>query len=334
MQDIHTQHVTTLTFRTTRRQLRGLAIFTAVLTCLAIGIGVIAGTSARGLGAWSIGCEIGALIGVYCLVLYAVIFTKCTPEALCTRNLSGRLHVLPWPQVADITVRAVTSRGTTTYTVLVTSVTGKRFRLGAPVSGGVMSDPEFAAKVQQIQEYWRAATGSADTSAFEPGPQAAAAGTARGIRLDARPAPAVKFARWSVRVTGLVGALVLIGVPAGGIGPGWEAHLGHGERGTFTAYASNCGQSPCTWFGTFTGADGVSVNGLQISDGSGIQRIGQVVPAIKVAGNGLIYPGDGGTQWISLSLLMASGFVLLGLYAFFWTRSLRRRAARRRALAS
>jgi hypothetical protein len=346
--DIDTQCVTTLTFRTTRGQLRGLAIFTAVLSGLAIALAAIVGASrgwlGSGAGPWFIGCALAAMIGGYCLVVYALTFTECTPEALRTRSPIGRLHVLPWPQVADITVRAVSARGQTTYTVVVTPVAGKRFRLGAPVSGGVMSDPQFAAKVQQIQEYWRTATGSAGASSATvsagastagPGPHVAAHAAARGIHIDARPLTAARVTRRITQVVFLILPLIVIGVSMGDIGPAWAAHLGHGERGIFTAYASNCSQRPCAWFGTFTSFDGVNVNGLQLAAGGDVSHIGQVVPAINVgAGNGEVYPGNGGTDWIYASLIMAAGVVVLCADLFFLTRSLRRRTALRRTLIS
>jgi hypothetical protein len=114
-----------------------------------------------------------------------------------SRRLHARGTARQGPERAggpDITVRAVTSRGNTTYSVLVTSTAGKRFRLGAPVAGGVMSDRQFAAKVQQIQEYWRAATGSADTG--HVGQSAIATDPARTVRVDASPVILARLTRW------------------------------------------------------------------------------------------------------------------------------------------
>jgi hypothetical protein len=37
---------------------------------------------------------------------------------------------------------------------MVTTTNGTRFRLGAPVNGGAMGDPEFGSKVEAIQQYW------------------------------------------------------------------------------------------------------------------------------------------------------------------------------------
>jgi hypothetical protein len=146
---------------------------------------------------------------------------------------------------------------------------------------------------------------------------------------------AAKVARWTSVVVFAIFSIVLIGVSAAHIGPAWAAHLGHGERGTFTAYAKNCSQRPCAWFGTFTGSGGVNSNGLQIASGGNISHVGQVVPALKVgSGDGEVYPGNGGTDWIYMTLLMGGGVALVCIQAFFWTRSLRRRAAGRRALIS
>ena len=128
--------------------------------------------------------------------------------------------------------------------LLVTPTAGKRFRLGAPVSGGVMNDSQFAAKVQQIQEYWRAATGSADASTAGPFPQPAATGAARGIRVHARPVTAVRVLRRIMQVVFTIVPLIIIIATVGGIGPAWAAHLGHGERGTFTAFSKSRASVP------------------------------------------------------------------------------------------
>jgi PH (Pleckstrin Homology) domain-containing protein len=146
-----------LTIRTAPRQLRGLRRFVvavAAITALLILGSVLADGSVSGtLGLYAFVTGIVSVTGLWTYVMYARTVTECTPAGIRTRGLSGRTQC-PWAHVTGIDLRPY--RGT--VTVMVTTTSGTRFRLGAPVSGGVMGDPEFRSKVEAIQDYWLAAT--------------------------------------------------------------------------------------------------------------------------------------------------------------------------------
>jgi hypothetical protein len=141
-----------LRFRPTPRQLRGLRNYVLILIAATAVLAVLAFQVRGASVAWAVGLGLGALMGIWAYVMYARASTECTPAGIRTRGLGG-LRQCSWPQVADIAIRPGT--GTT---IRVTTVSGTRFLLGVPVSGGVMRDPEFGFKLRQIQEYWRSAT--------------------------------------------------------------------------------------------------------------------------------------------------------------------------------
>lgn len=134
-------------------QLHGLRNVTLIGLGMAVilAVGFALGVRAAGhLVAWAVGVVGWALIGGYFWVMYARAFTECTPAGLRTSGLAG-LRKCAWPQVADI---GPDPRSPNAF-IVVTKTSGERFWLGAPVSFGVMRDPEFAAKLAQIHEYWR-----------------------------------------------------------------------------------------------------------------------------------------------------------------------------------
>ncbi len=97
-------------------------------------------------GAYATGLGIAALVYQYAFVAYSIAYTECTAKGIRTRGLAGRRDC-PWTQVRDISPVSYSRNGI----VVVTTASGRRFWLGAPVDGGVMRDPEFAAKVLQIR---------------------------------------------------------------------------------------------------------------------------------------------------------------------------------------
>jgi hypothetical protein len=99
----------------------------------------------------------GALAVAYFVLNNARAFTECTPSSLRARTVQGRLRELPWPQVANVSMKEVSGRGSTYSAVMVTTTAGRRTRLAAPRSG-IVTPEEFTASAQKIQDYWRAAT--------------------------------------------------------------------------------------------------------------------------------------------------------------------------------
>lgn len=150
-----------LIFRLTRRQLCGLGLYVLLLAGVACALAVTMIVTHVGWGSrisvWVLGSGIVALVALWALVMSAVAFAEFTPAGIRTRGLV-RTHSCSWPEVADIVSWPKGWRGRYYQPAEVNVITtsGSRFRLGAPVDGGVMGDSEFAAKFARIQEYWRA----------------------------------------------------------------------------------------------------------------------------------------------------------------------------------
>jgi len=129
----------------TGRQKRGLLLLLTFVAMAALVLGILREPFAIAMG-------IAALVVLWTYVMYVRAFTECTPDGIRTRGLGGK-RWCPWPQVADIAVRLNPG----SRLVVVTTKDGVRFWLGAPVDGGVMPDPEFSVKFEQIVDYWLAA---------------------------------------------------------------------------------------------------------------------------------------------------------------------------------
>jgi hypothetical protein len=76
------------------------------------------------------------------------------------RGLENRMlfhrRTVTWGDVAHIYVRRMISRGVPTDTIRVRPRKGLPFQLAAPMRGGVMNDPDFDAKLGEIELIWRA----------------------------------------------------------------------------------------------------------------------------------------------------------------------------------
>jgi hypothetical protein len=146
----------TLTFRITARQLRDLGLYVLALAALAVVPTVTVVVNGGGWGSTRgslvISAGIAAAVALWALVMYAGAFSECTPTGIRTRGLAGGRDCR-WAEVAGIVQRSYGK----TVSISVITTYGTRFRLGAPVAGGVMPDPEFGAKLAQIQQYWRSA---------------------------------------------------------------------------------------------------------------------------------------------------------------------------------
>jgi Bacterial PH domain len=93
-------------------------------------------------------------------VVHARAYTECTPAGIRTRGLAGTRECR-WEEVADIVAQPY--RGAAF--IMVVTRSGRRFRLGAPVEGGVMGDPQLPAKMAEIRQYWQSAVAAAGRSA-------------------------------------------------------------------------------------------------------------------------------------------------------------------------
>jgi hypothetical protein len=76
-------------------------------------------------------------------------YTTLDESGIRTRMYCFPRRQCPWSEVADIRVRDESSR-----TVRVTRSDGHRFTLGAPMTGTMLRDRDFDAKVEEIQAYW------------------------------------------------------------------------------------------------------------------------------------------------------------------------------------
>ena len=125
-----------LRFTRERSRLRGLGILTALVLA---GLGGFA-------QAWSASSSsvLGALVCLYAFTAYLLAVTECTPAGIRTRGLAGSRRC-SWSQVTDISLR----HGRRSVRITVTTALGRRFWLGAPVHGGVVSDPKIYDKFRR-----------------------------------------------------------------------------------------------------------------------------------------------------------------------------------------
>jgi len=112
------------------------------------------------------------------------------------------------------------------------------------------------------------------------------------------------------------------------IGPAYQARFGNGPTGTFTAQQQQCDSGgSCTWSGEFRSLDGtVRREGVRLIGGSALERAGDSVAAVDTGSEGVVYPADGGSNWLIITVLLAVVTAVLALTA---ARLLRRRPAER-----
>lgn len=307
----------TTEFRCTPRQRRNLLIAVVLAFVVAVVGGVIA-VGARRSGAAEI-AVIGGLCGViflYAYLAYVLARTVSGPGGISGRGLAGR-YEYRWGQIDNVACRAFTSRGTTTYTIILTTTDGDRIRLGAPVSGGLMTDRAFAAKFAQIRGAWQASTG-------RTGPEVDTKSIwTRGLVLLTA----------GITVQFIAGAAIAATVSYDG--PAFTAHDGGGAPGVFTSGIVNCPQPGCSWFGRFTADDGSVKYATLAPGGPFIGQPDVIVPAVDSGAKYTVYPAGGGTAWEgpAAGLAGASAVVLVVFAAELIVGLRLRRGRRRRARA-
>src|SRR5215472_747279 len=263
-------------FRSTPRQLRNLLIAVVITFGVAVAAGFVA-ISAKSAGAANLAVIAGLcwLMFLYSYLAYVFAFTTFGPKEIRGRGLGGR-YEYRWEQIDNVARRAFTSRGVTTYTVVVTTTDGDRIRLGAPVAGGIMGDPAFDAKYAQIRGTWQAATGRT------------------GAESDTRSIWTRGFALLTAGLSLQIVAAVVIASIVSFYGPAFAAHEGKGTRGMFQSELPNCGQPGCTWFGQFT-AGGATKYATLAPGGPVIDQAYVFVPAVDTGAKDTVYPVGGGT---------------------------------------
>ena len=95
-----------------------------------------------------------AAVGSYLLAVHALAFTQCTDTEIRTRHFVRRRRC-PWQQISDITVEPFSRGRRPARSVRVTTTAGKSFRLGAPVDGELIRDPDFDSALITIRICWR-----------------------------------------------------------------------------------------------------------------------------------------------------------------------------------
>lgn len=307
--------------------MRGLGLFV-----LAFGGGAVA-SAGFGIMSLAISAGIVALVGLWALVMYVWALTECTPTEIRTRGLAGTRECR-WTEVAAIVARPYGR----TATVMVTTTAGGRFRLGAPVAGGVMGDPEFAAKVAQIRQYWHVAvTSSADitsptdiTGAPLPawwltadlpgparprvGPPAAWPAPARRRRSGMRALDL--FSNACFVLAGLAAAGALVAAPLA-LGPAIRASHGTGTPGVFTAQDQQCTRAGCIWDGTFRSDHGTVLHQADYGDAAPPgTHPGSSFAALWPGGSNDVYAAHGSTGWVQI--VLGEVLALVFLAALVW----------------
>lgn len=312
-----------MTFRPGSRQLRNLSL--AALGCAAVSAAILVGDFAahvdsaeRGLGL-GIGLGFASLLVGWVLIGYRRAFTECSRTGIRARGLTGPVRIYRWDQVEEIAIRRSNpARGPSTFTVSIFTTGGGRFTLGAPVTGGVMSDPDFEAKVRKIRSYWLAGAGvhgGADTALIP---------SYVGRSFDMSIGSAL---RWGTALI-LAGAVVALPFTVGSGGPALTVRLGQGEDGSFTANAYAC-ESACYWIGDYRARDGsLALTGVVMAPGGSIAHAGERVRAVYAHDGALVYPPGGGTAWIPLAIaltVIAVCLPLLAVWILGWHRRRRPR---------
>jgi hypothetical protein len=119
-----------------------------------------------------------------------------------------------------------------------------------------------------------------------------------------------KLRRWfAIRRVVRVVSLVVLPFVLTDVGPAWAAHLRHGTAGQFVAVRQECSRYGCDWYGTFTSLDGrVTRDDVLLASGGDASFAGDVVAAQDTGDRAVVYPANGGWDW-----LLTSAFVALAV---------------------
>jgi hypothetical protein len=121
------------------------------------------------------------------------------------------------------------------------------------------------------------------------------------------------FMRWFWRLGVPVGALGVLVFTGPELVPAWEAHLGAGKPGTFTATQESCAKS-CVWYGSFVSSDGAVTRYDVRLAGGHIAGVGDRTRALDTASPSSVYPADGGSEWLFVTVASLIGAVVLWVW--------------------
>lgn len=161
--------------------------------------------------------------------------------------------------------------------------------LGVPVDGRRFADLTFDEALRRLQ------ADQIDARKRAAGGKAAA--VPRTYRITATPSSGVLFLSCFAAA---IAALCLI-VTVANMRPSWEAHLGHGVRGTFTdATSVQCGRNGggCTDYGDFVGADGSDRRAHVLLSAGYRLSFGEKIASIDSGGADNVYPIGGDWTWL------------------------------------
>lgn len=146
-------------------------------------------------------------------------------------------------------------------------------------------------------------------------------------QLDADLADAVWALLWWIGLPMLCVVTLFYG--AQDAGPAWTARFGHGVHGTFTAQDQSCGRYHCQWRGSFTSADGkVHREDVGLASGGPDLALGDTTAAIDTGDRTLVYPVDGGWDWLIMPVLLIAAVGFLIAWGVSLWRRLRRAPVR------
>lgn len=273
----------------------------------------------RGLGL-GIGLGLAALLVGWVLIGYRHAFTECSLTGIRARGLTGPVRHYRWDQVEEIAIRRSNPvRGPSTFTVSIFTTGGGQFTLGAPVTGGLMSDPDFEAKVRKIRSYWLAGAGVHGGADAAHIPSYVGRSSTFHMSMGG-------VLRWGTALI-LAGAVVALPFAVSSGGPALTVRLGHGQDGYFTANAYAC-EGACYWVGDYRARNGsLALTGVVMAPGGSIAHAGERVLAVYAHDGALVYPPGGGTAWIPLAIaltVIAVCLPLLAVWILGWHRRRRK----------
>jgi hypothetical protein len=125
---------------------------------------------------------------------------------------------------------------------------------------------------------------------------------------------------WSVRLLWWVAVplacVLIVYYAVQDIGPAYEARFGtEGVEGTFVVQREECDRS-CVQYGTFTADDGsVLRTDVLIGSGAGGPAIGETIRAKDTGDRAVVYPLDGGWDWLFTTLLTLGALAGITIWA-------------------
>ncbi|QFG24277.1 hypothetical protein [Actinomadura sp. WMMB 499] len=122
-------------------------------------------------------------------------------------------------------------------------------------------------------------------------------------------------------------ACVLIVAAVKDARPAYTAQFGSGTPGVFTAREKDCSsRGPCVYSGDFVSDDGGLVReDVALVPGGGVSGVGASTEAVDTGNPRGVYPADGSSDWLLLTVLGGAGVVVLVLWAIGILRLFRRR---------